>query len=412
MERAAFPRDDIPNANPAPPSPETDPGTVGPNALPGFGDTHAMYPAWNPPPQAQAWQGWPVGWATPYWNGYGSVSTCSDVAFACLDLNASVLSTMPAYVTAGGAVMPAPDWLHNPSPDEYVSWEEFLKGLFWDYQMGEAFVLATARDDDGWPARFKVIPPWAVNVELRDGQRIYNIGSQDVTRDILHIRYRSEVGNARGYGPLDAGRLRVVAACNFQRYASDLAVRGGIPWGVITHPDELTSTQTAELKAQWLEARTGALGLPAVLSGGIELKSLQMDPKSMALIELSQHDESRICVLLGVPPFLMGLPSGGDSMTYSNTSQLFDYHWRAGLKPKAAHVMAALSHWLLPRNIGLELNRDEYVQPGLGERAIAYTQLHSIADPDGTVALTAAEIRQRERFDSKLAAVSLTGSEH
>jgi hypothetical protein len=48
-------------------------------------------------------------------------------------------------------------------------------------------------------------------------------------------------------------------------------------------------------------------------------------------VELSQWNESRIAVLLGVPPFLMGLPSGGDSMTYSNVQSLFDYHWRAGL---------------------------------------------------------------------------------
>ena len=68
-------------------------------------------------------------------------------------------------------------------------------------------------------------------------------------------------------------------------------------------------------------------------------------------------------MLLGVPPFLVGLPSGGDSMTYSNVTALFDYHWRAGLRPKAQTVMAALSGWLLPRGTGVELNRDAYVQP-------------------------------------------------
>ena len=71
----------------------------------------------------------------------------------------------------------------------------------------------------------------------------------------------------------------------------------------------------------------------------------------MALVELSQLTQSRIAVLLGVPPFLVGLPSGGDSMTYSNVTALFDYHWRAGLRPKAQAVMSALSEWLLPRGV-------------------------------------------------------------
>ena len=54
------------------------------------------------------------------------------------------------------------DWLTNPDPDVYTSWEEFAKQLFWDYQLGEAFVLATARYATGWPARFHVVPPWYV----------------------------------------------------------------------------------------------------------------------------------------------------------------------------------------------------------------------------------------------------------
>jgi phage portal protein BeeE len=37
-----------------------------------------------------------------------------------------------------------------------------------------------------------------------------------------------------------------------------------------------------------------------------------MNPKDMALLELLTWNDSRIAVMLGVPPFLVGLPSGGD----------------------------------------------------------------------------------------------------
>ena len=53
------------------------------------------------------------------------------------------------------------------------------------------------------------------------------------------------------------------------------------------------------------------------------------------MLELAQFTESRIAVLLGVPPFLVGLPSGGDSMTYSNVSSLFDFHDRSYLRTAA-----------------------------------------------------------------------------
>jgi hypothetical protein len=62
-------------------------------------------------------------------------------------------------------------------------------------------------------------------------------------------------------------------------------------------------------------------------------------------------------------------------MTYSNVSSLFDFHDRASLRPKAAHVMSAMSNWALPRGQAAELNRDEYTRPAFNERAAAWVAL-------------------------------------
>jgi phage portal protein BeeE len=183
-----------------------------------------------------------------------------------------------------------------------------------------------------------------------------------------------------------------------QRYAAGWANAGGVPPSVLEHPEELTAAQSAELKAQWIAARLNALGEPAVLSGGVTWKPTAVNPKDAALIDTLAVTSSRIAVMLGVPPFLMGLPSGGDSMTYSNVSALFDYHWRAGLRPMVSAVMAALSGWLLPRGSSVELNRDAYVQPGPLERAQVAQILAGITDPQGNPALTVEEIRAGERF--------------
>jgi phage portal protein BeeE len=116
------------------------------------------------------------------------------------------------------------------------------------------------------------------------------------------------------------------------------------------------------------------------------------------LVDLSKWNESRVAVLLGVPPFLVGLPSGGDSMTYSNVVSLLDYHWRASLRPKAAAVMGALSGWALPRGTQVELNRDAYIQPDPYTRA----QTEQIYAALGVLSVD--EIRAVERFDQIAAA--------
>lgn len=393
--RAAWRADDpvVPNGNdPA----SVPPATVGGNvATPG--DPHGLVfesgPPAPPSPPARIvpspWSGWPTDWATPSWGGH--VEQLTDTAWGCLDLNSSILASMPPYLVGATPSLSA-DWLNNPDPIHYASWPEFTKSLFWDFMLGEAFVLATAYYSTGYPARFHVVPPWLVNVEFARGVRRYDIGGMDVTDQILHIRYSGNVTDAHGHGPLEAGRARLVAASLFSRYATNLATSGGIPNAVLTYPGNLDAGQAYDLQQAWVAARMSSMGLPAVLSGGIEFSTVQMSPKDMALVELSQFNEARIAVLLGVPPFLMGLPSGGDSMTYSNVVSLFDYHWRAGLRTKVSPVMAALSNWALPRGSAVELNRDEYVRPGPLERAQTWQILIELG------VLTVEQVQEIERY--------------
>jgi HK97 family phage portal protein len=386
--------------------PASDPGTVGvaDTVIPGDPNGVEIVAgpsgSWPPPIRPSAWSGWPAEWQTPNWSGH--ISLLTDTAWTCLDSNSSILSTMPPYLVNAAPTLDA-DWMNNPDPDLYTSWEEFAKQLFWDFQgLGEVFVLATAYYSTTWPARFHVVPPWMVNVEMDGARRRYFIGTLEVTDDILHIRYTSRVGQARGVGPLEVGAPRLVAAAALARYAGQLASSGGVPNSVLIHPQRLTAEKAAALQQQWVTARMSSLGLPAVLSGGVDFKTLSFSPKDLALMDLANWNEARIAVLLGVPPFCVALPSGGDPMTYSNVSSIFDYRWRAGLRPMAQTVMAAMSYWALPRGTTIELNRDEFVRPGPLERA----QTAEIFTRIG--AETVDEVRDQERFGITMPNSTLT----
>jgi HK97 family phage portal protein len=279
----------------------------------------------------------------------------------------------------------------------YNAWTDFAKELFWCYQaVGEVFLLDTARfADTGYPMRYFMLNPAFVNIDRVNGRPVYTLAGNDITADVLHIKYASWPGDLHGHGPLEAAGARLLAAEVLTRYATELAARGGIPWAVLKYPRRASRTQMAQMQLDWLNARRSAMGAPAVLADGVELEVVSNSPKDMALAEMSRFNDSRICVMLGVPPFLMALPSG-DSMTYSNVSSLFDYHWRAGLRPKAADVTANLSGWLLPRGTTLELDRDEYVRPGELERAQTYEILTRIG------AMTADDVRREERIGPPL----------
>lgn len=338
------------------------------------------------------WSGWPAEWATPSWQ-QGQYGDLVDSAWMALDLNSSVLSSMPVYLCRGSEVIEPRTWVVNPDPMIYASWAEFAKQLFWDYQLGEAFVLPMSRGADGWPNRFRVIPPWMVNAEMGSGGREYKIGSMDVTDEILHIRYKSATDCARGIGPLDSGKYRVIAAGVLARYAAEVAQGGGIPYYYLKSGRRLSKPEADELKDQWWRARVQNPAIPPVVSGDVTAERMQFTPQELGMVDLAQFNEARLVHLLGLPAFLAGLPSGGDSMTYSNITSLFDFHDRASLRTKAVHVMSALSGWALPRGTSAELNRDEYTRPAFKERAEGY-QIHKNM---GT--LSVEEIRTMERFN-------------
>jgi len=187
-----------------------------------------------------------------------------------------------------------------------------------------------------------------------------------------------------------------------------MAATGGVPDYTLETDQPLNASKAQELLDAYMTARALNIGAPPVLSSGVSLQThMHMSPRDMAMLEISQFTEARIAVLLGVPPFLVALPSG-QSEVYSNVQQVFDFHDRASLRPKAAAVMSALSGWALPRGTNAELNRDEYSRPSFEVRSEAWVKLVAA----GIVSVD--EVRAAERLAGdapEVAITALTGGE-
>lgn len=317
---------------------------------------------------------------------------------------------MPVYQLKNGQIIPPETWMNNPDPTIYTCWQEFAKQLFWDYQMGEAFVLPFSTGSDGKPAAFRVIPPWLVTVELIGGMRQYFFAGHDVTDEILHIRYCSNTISPRGLGPLEVAGARMTNIKLLQRYTNTLAETGGVPLYWLGVERRLTKGEATDLLETWMETRSANPAHPAVLGSKATLnQAQQMNAKDMALLELSEFSESRIAILLGVPPSLVALTGGGGSsgrLVYSNVTDLFDFHDRSSLRPKTRMVMQSLSNWALPNGRSVEVNRDDYTRLPFDKRVEAYRTLIDME------VLTADEVRIMERFYGSTAgsaAQALTG---
>lgn len=404
FKHRSIPRDSIPNAN--------DPiGSVGDNVAEGYGDTHVMYPEGmleqsGHMPEVQAWQGWPTGWETPNWNGSPEFRRMVSTLWTCIDLNTKQLASFPIYGVKGVQVVSLPEWSENPEPELYSDWSECAKQIFNSYQAsGETILWCTARNEDGLGpngigsvARFIVLNPNFVNVEWREGTIQYSLQGKKLDRwDVCHIKYQSVPTNLRGIGPLEWAASSILSAASLERMNMNLAQRGGIPWAVIKSQRKLNGNEAKSLQDSWVRGSTSRNGAPAVMSGTIELETLNVSPREMMMLEQRIFDETRIAAALGVPAYLVGLPQP-DGLTYSNATNLLDFHWRTQLRTAAHTVASALSNWLLPPGTRFEFNRDDYVRADDWTRAQTDQILFNLIDEHGNRAKSIDEIRMGNRL--------------
>lgn len=394
VKRSALPpRDNPPNAEGS--GPNVPPVSVGPTSSEGFGNTHVMWDEGRPPPPGvQAWSGWPVGWAMPSWGAPEWWRARTSTVMTCVDTIGRASSTFPLYAMKDGKpTEPQPQWTTNPEPALYSNVEEWLKATINSLMLrGEAFIVATSRLATGFPQRFITLNPDLVNVERAGGRLTYELGGQELSQ-VLHVKYQLLPGSVRGIGPLDWIARNLFAAEVLEQYGADLAARGGIPWGVLTHPGNLREGQTKELRTQWQESAQERGTAPAILSGGMTLQTLQLSPESMALLSLREFDEQRIAAAMGVPAMLVGLPQP-TGLNYTSTQMLTDFFYRNTLRPTLKNIGDALGGWALPYGTEAVFDAFQYTRPGLGELVDAFGKLHAIVDEaTSEPAITVAEIR-------------------
>jgi HK97 family phage portal protein len=367
VTRAVLPRDLEPNLGGD--GPNSPPVSVGPTSSTGFGNTNVLYNANAPaPPGVNAWSGWPVDWYAPNWtpqqgwlgSRIGTVGTCCDtIGRTCSEL-------VPVVMRGTETVDPQPGWTTNPEPLLYASWDEWQRGCVNSLLLrGETFLIATQRNAEGFPVRWVTLNPDHVEVDLVTGRLVYRFEGDSTPfpdGDVLHIKYQQTPGNLRGIGPIHWTGLNFVTAESLAMYVKNLADNGGVPWAYLSHPGHPNADQVANLRDQWNTAAPLRRGAPAILSAGMTLNTISLNPEQMALLSLREFDEQRIAAAFGVPPSYVGLPQPS-GLNYTTSQMIADFFYRSTLRPMSKNIAAAISGWALPRGTNLVMDASDFLAP-------------------------------------------------
>lgn len=95
--------------------------------------------------------------------------------------------------------------------------------------------------------------------------------------------------------------------------------RGGVPAGILTTVQHLQDAQVATIRRRW-EKRYGGFKnwlSPAVLDADAKYQKTGLTFSEMGFEVLDERNEARICMVLDVPPILVGAAVGLKRATYS-----------------------------------------------------------------------------------------------
>lgn len=202
--------------------------------------------------------------------------------------------------------------------------------------------VRVATDPSGWPVRLDVDEGAVKRSIALDGIN----GAQ-----ARHLTLFHPLDDVLGFPPLEAGSAALDLSNSAARWNKALLDNSARPSGALVYaPKEggnLTDEQYERLKQELENGYAGAAraGMPLLLEGGLDWKSMGLTPKDMDFIEAKNAASRDIALAFGVPPMLLGIP--GDN-TYSNYREANRAFYRLTVLPLVARVANDLNAWLAP----------------------------------------------------------------
>jgi HK97 family phage portal protein len=265
--------------------------------------------------------------------------------WACVNLIAGSISTLPLYAYRRGERDPLPDLppiLRQPSAT--MNLNEWLYAALQSLLLrGNAYGLIVDRAGAGLlPAQCELLAPDRVAVNVPNGAVEYRVDGQEVDpASIWHVRAFTSAGNVVGLSPIAHARQAVGLGLAVEKFGAQWFGDGATPSGVLTSDQRISHQDAQELKERWLARHQGRRSI-AVLGDGARFQPVTVNPEESQFLESTRANVATVARYFGVQPELIGGESGG-SLTYANVEQRALDFLQFGLAPWLVRLETAIS---------------------------------------------------------------------
>ena len=199
--------------------------------------------------------------------------------------------------------------------------------------------------------------------------------------DVGHISFPNPSGDLYGLSPLHVLTKTINLDLSMTDFAKVFFQNAGVPSGLLKVKRRLTSQEEAtRIRSRWRSSFGGTNNFHsvAVLDDDADYQQMASAPSEMALTDLHNHTESRICSVLGVPPILISANVGLQRSTFSNYREArFSFHSET-LEPLIDKIVRFLNYC-----VGMEMGETV---------AVDLTEMRGFLDDKETINARAAQL--------------------
>lgn len=247
------------------------------------------------------------------------------------------------------------DLIARPNP--LMSPFELMEALNLYLQIaGNAYVFKL-RGGLGQVAALYLLRPDRVQIVPGDGVAqgyVYQVDGREyrlAPEDVGHIKLPNPLSDWYGLSPLHVLAREVNLDTGMTDFVKAFFGNAGIPAGLLKLKRQLNSQEEADyVRARWRNQFNGPQGWHklAVIDMDAEYQSTAVRPDEMAMPDLRNLTESRICMAFGVPLSVVGATLGMASSSYANRVSDRKLFWEGTLLPLYRRIADALNRILLP----------------------------------------------------------------
>ena len=291
----------------------------------------------------------------------------SEIVHACIrELAVGAASAhyqVIAPSTDGGTVSvergPLYDLMRRPNPA--MSWYQFIEQFVTFLQVAGNVYTYKERDRGNRvtalqllrPDRMRLVPG-AYGAE----SYIYEVDGRDYRLpkdDVCHLALPNPGGDLYGLSPLQTLARTVNLDSAMTDFAKVYFQNAGVPSGLLKLNRRLqTQEAAATIRSRWRAQFGGSSNFHrvAILDEDADYQQMASAPKDMALSELHNLTESRICSVFQVPAILVGANVGLQLSTYSNYREARMAFHSETLEPMVARILDHLNFYITDREYG------------------------------------------------------------